>query len=45
MLRKPFDRDAVADLIERLAPETTTSSGGTPDVTGHEPDPREWGAR
>jgi len=45
MLRKPFDREAFEQLLDRLAPDASTSRGGGSGVTGHEPDPREWGAR
>ncbi len=44
-LRKPVDREALSHLLDRLAPDVSTSSGGGPGALGHEPDPREWGAR
>ena len=44
-LRKPFDREALVQLLDRLAPESSTSPGGGSGTTGPEPDPREWGAR
>ena len=45
MLRKPFDREAFEQLLDRLAADASTSPGGGSGATGHEPDPREWGAR
>jgi len=45
MLRKPFDREALGQVLDALAPDAATSPGGGSGTLGQEPDPREWGAR
>jgi len=42
-LRKPIDRDALEQLIERLVHHAP--SAGHAGSLGNDPDPREWGAR